>query len=38
MLIVFQLLVLIFAFSVHESAHAYAAMRLGDATAFMLDG
>ena len=36
MLIVFQVLVLILAFSVHESAHAYAAMRLGDPTAYML--
>lgn len=36
MLILCQIVVLIFAFSVHESAHAYAAMRLGDPTAFML--
>jgi Zn-dependent protease len=36
MLIVFQVIVLIFAFSVHEAAHAYAAFRLGDATAYML--
>jgi len=35
-LILFQVLVLVFAFSVHESAHAYTAMRLGDPTAFML--
>ncbi len=35
-LIVFQVIVLVFAFSVHEAAHAYAAMRLGDATAYML--
>ncbi|MDP9038804.1 MAG: site-2 protease family protein [Acidobacteriota bacterium] len=35
-LIVFQVLVLVLAFSVHESAHAYVAMRLGDATAYML--
>jgi len=35
-LILFQVLVLVFAFSVHESAHAYMAMRLGDPTAFML--
>src|ERR1035437_8509343 len=35
-LILFQFVVLIFAFSVHESAHAYAAMRLGDPTAYML--
>src|ERR1700734_2865334 len=36
MLILFQIVVLIFAFSVHESAHAYAAYRLGDPTAYML--
>jgi len=36
MLVVFQVIVLIFAFSVHESAHAYAAYRLGDPTAYML--
>ncbi len=36
MLILFQLVVLIFAFSVHECAHAYAAYRLGDPTAYML--
>jgi Zn-dependent protease len=35
-LILFQVLVLVFAFSVHESAHAYTALRLGDPTAFML--
>jgi Zn-dependent protease len=35
-LVVFQVLVLILAFSVHESAHAYVAMRLGDPTAYML--
>jgi Zn-dependent protease len=35
-LIVFQVLVLIFAFSVHEASHAYAAYRLGDPTAYML--
>jgi Zn-dependent protease len=35
-LIVFQVLVLVMAFSVHESAHAYVAMRLGDPTAYML--
>jgi Zn-dependent protease len=35
-LILFQVLVLVFAFSVHESAHAYTAMRLGDPTAYML--
>src|SRR5664280_1102183 len=33
-LILFQVVVL--AFSVHESAHAYVAMRLGDPTAYML--
>ena len=32
----FQIVVLIFAFSVHEAAHAYAAFRLGDPTAYML--
>ena len=36
MLILMQLVVLIFAFSVHEAAHAYAAFRLGDPTAYML--
>lgn len=35
-LIVFQVVVLVLAFSVHESAHAYVAMRLGDPTAYML--
>jgi Zn-dependent protease len=35
-LILFQVLVLVLAFSVHESAHAYMAMRLGDPTAYML--
>ena len=35
-LILFQVIVLVFAFSVHESAHAYVAMRLGDPTAYML--
>ena len=35
-LILFQIVVLVLAFSVHESAHAYVAMRLGDPTAFML--
>ena len=34
--IVFQIVVLIFAFSIHEAAHAYAAFRLGDPTAYML--
>lgn len=36
LLILFQIIVLVFAFSVHEAAHAYAAMRLGDMTAYML--
>lgn len=35
-LIIFQVLVLVLAFSVHESAHAYVAKRLGDPTAYML--
>jgi Zn-dependent protease len=35
-LILFQVIVLALAFSVHESAHAYMAMRLGDPTAYML--
>ena len=35
-LVVFQVIVLIFAFSVHEAAHAYTAYRLGDATAYLL--
>lgn len=35
-LICFQIVVLIFAFSVHEAAHAWAAYRLGDPTAYML--
>ena len=35
-LILFQVVVLMLAFSVHESAHAYVAMRLGDPTAYML--
>ena len=35
-LVLFQIVVLVFSFSVHESVHAYAAMRLGDATAYML--
>ncbi|MGD0888095.1 MAG: site-2 protease family protein [Acidobacteriaceae bacterium] len=35
-LILFQVVVLVLAFSVHESAHAYTAMRLGDPTAYML--
>jgi len=36
MLVVCQIIVLIFAFSVHEASHAYAAYKLGDPTAFML--
>lgn len=36
MLILFQIVVLVFAFSVHEASHAYAAYRLGDPTAYML--
>jgi Zn-dependent protease len=35
-LILFQVVVLVLAFSVHESAHAYVAMRLGDPTAYMM--
>src|SRR5580692_2174155 len=35
-LILFQIVVLVLAFSVHESAHAYVAMRLGDPTAYMM--
>jgi Zn-dependent protease len=35
-LVLFQVVVLVLAFSVHESAHAYVAMRLGDPTAYML--
>ena len=35
-LVLFQIVVLVFAFSVHECAHGYAAWRLGDATAYML--
>ena len=35
-LILFQVIVLVLAFSVHESAHAYVAMKLGDPTAYML--
>lgn len=34
--IVFQVIVFLFAISVHESAHAYVAYRCGDPTAFML--
>ena len=36
MLVVCQVIVLIFAFSVHEASHAYAAYKLGDPTAYML--
>jgi Zn-dependent protease len=36
MLVLYQVVVLVFAFSVHEAAHAWAAMRLGDATAYMM--
>lgn len=36
LLVLFQIVVLVFAFTVHESAHAWAAMRLGDPTAYML--
>jgi Zn-dependent protease len=35
-LVIFQVVVLILAFSIHECAHAWAAMRLGDPTAMML--
>lgn len=35
-LILFQFVVLIFAFSLHESAHAWTAWKLGDPTAMML--
>ena len=35
-LILFQIVVLVFSFSLHEAAHGYAAMRLGDPTAYML--
>lgn len=34
--IVYQIIVFMFAISVHESAHAYVAYKLGDPTAFML--
>jgi len=36
LLIICQIVVLVLAFSVHEAAHAYAAYRLGDPTAYML--
>ena len=35
-LVLFQIVVLLFSFSVHECVHAYAAFRRGDATAYML--
>ena len=35
-LVLFQIVVLFFSFSVHECAHGYAAYRRGDATAYML--
>ena len=35
-LVLFQIVVLLFSFSVHECVHAYATYRRGDATAFML--
>lgn len=35
-LVLYQIVVLVFAFSVHASAHAYATYRLGDSTAYML--
>ena len=34
--IVFQVIVFLFAISVHESAHAWTALRLGDPTAYMV--
>jgi Zn-dependent protease len=34
--LVFQVIVFLFAISVHESAHAWSALRLGDPTAYML--
>jgi Zn-dependent protease len=36
LLVLFQVVVLLFSFSMHEAVHAYAAMRRGDPTAFML--
>ncbi len=36
MLVLFQIVVLLFSFGVHESVHAYVTMRLGDPTAYML--
>ncbi len=36
MLVLFQVVVLLFAFSVHECVHAWAAMRFGDPTAYMV--
>jgi hypothetical protein len=35
-LYIFEFVVLIFAFSIHEAAHAWTAARLGDPTAMML--
>jgi Zn-dependent protease len=35
-LVLFQVVVLLFSFSMHEAVHAYAAMRRGDPTAYML--
>jgi Zn-dependent protease len=35
-LVLFQVVVLLFSFSMHEAVHAYAAMRWGDPTAYML--
>ena len=35
-LILFEVIVLVFSLSLHEAAHAWAAMRLGDPTAYML--
>ena len=36
MLVLFQIVVFLFALSVHEAVHGYVAMRLGDATAYMM--
>jgi len=36
MLVLFQIVVFLFSIGVHETVHAYAAMRLGDPTAYML--
>src|SRR5215472_11141799 len=35
-LIIYQIIVFLFAISVHESAHAWTALRCGDPTAYML--